>query len=357
MEVSGSPYPVISALDALTGALFLLTALGVLATRQVLASLQLFIAQSLLLTLSAALLGIALGSLHLLAVAAITIATKTLLIPWVLRHTVSAEVYRTREIERVLNIPTSLLIAALLVVLAYVVANPLLGAVEAPFAQINLPLGIAAMFLGIFTVVVRREAVPQLLGLLALENGVFFRRHRHRPEPAGDRRARRRGRRPGRGAGGRHADAAHSHARRNHCGRPAGRVAGALRRHGACRHPHHCRRSPAAFRWSPLGRRYAASFTAGLRGHRAGARRRRGDADGSGRTLEALADRLTCDGLGALDPGARRPRRRRPRRCSPGAISVARAARRCRGREQRTTASTICSSSRCSRCRCWPTSP
>ncbi len=166
--------PVLSALDALTGALFLLTALGVVATRQVLASLQLFIAQSLLLTLSAVLLGIARGSIHLFAVAAITIATKTLLIPWLLRYTVSAEVYRTREIERVLNIPSSLLIAAVLIVLAYVVANPLLGVVEVPFAQINLPLGIAAMFLGAFTIAVRREAVPQLLGLLAVENGVFF---------------------------------------------------------------------------------------------------------------------------------------------------------------------------------------
>jgi hydrogenase-4 component E len=37
-----------------------------------------------------------------------------------------------------------------------------------------LPLGMAAMFLGMFTVAVRREALPQLLGLLALENGVFF---------------------------------------------------------------------------------------------------------------------------------------------------------------------------------------
>ncbi|MGD0332277.1 MAG: hypothetical protein ABSA90_03360 [Xanthobacteraceae bacterium] len=166
--------PVLLALDALTGALFLLTALGVVATRQVLASLQLFILQSLLLTVSAVLLGIGLGSIHLIAVAAITIATKTLLIPWLLRRTVSAEVYRTREIERVLNIPSSLLIAAVLIVLAYVVANPLLSAVELPFAQINLPLGIAAMFLGTFTIVVRREAVPQLLGLLAVENGVFF---------------------------------------------------------------------------------------------------------------------------------------------------------------------------------------
>jgi hydrogenase-4 component E len=166
--------PVILALDALTGALFLLTALGVVATRQVLASLQLFILQSLLLSLSAVLLGIAQRSIHLFAVAAITIATKTLLIPWLLRHTVSAEVYRTREIERVLNIPSSLLIAAVLIVLAYVVANPLLGIVSAPFVQINLPLGIAAMFLGAFTIAVRREAVPQLLGLLAVENGVFF---------------------------------------------------------------------------------------------------------------------------------------------------------------------------------------
>jgi hydrogenase-4 component E len=172
--MSGSSYPVIFALDALTGALFLLTALGVVATRQVLASLQLFIAQSLLLTASALLLSIALGSPHLLAVAVITIATKTLLIPWLLKRTVSAEVYRTREIDRVLNIPSSLLLAALFVVVAYALANPLLEAVNTPFARINLPLGVAAMFLGIFTVVVRREAVPQLLGLLALENGVFF---------------------------------------------------------------------------------------------------------------------------------------------------------------------------------------
>jgi hydrogenase-4 component E len=172
--VQSSGFALIFALDALTGALFLLTAFGVVGTRQVLASLQLFILQSLLLTASAILLGIALGSPHLLAVAAITVATKTFLIPWLLRRTVSVEVYRTREIERVLNVPTSLLVAAVLVVVAYVVASPLVGAVELPFTRINLPLGLAAIFLGAFTIVVRREAVPQLLGLLAVENGVFF---------------------------------------------------------------------------------------------------------------------------------------------------------------------------------------
>ncbi len=172
--INGSPFPLLSALDALTGALFLLTALGVVATRQVLASLQLFILQSLLLAISAVLLGAAAGSYHLFAVAAITIATKILLIPWLLRHTLSAEIYRTREIERVLNIPSSLLAAAALIVLAYAIADPILDAVEVPFGRINLPLGLAAIFLGAFTIAVRREAVPQLLGLLAVENGVFF---------------------------------------------------------------------------------------------------------------------------------------------------------------------------------------
>ena len=172
--MSSTEFPVIAALDALTGALFLLTALGVVATRQVLASLQLFILQSLLLSTSAFLLGIATKSIHLFAVAGITIATKTLLIPWLLRYTVSEEVYRTREIGRVLNIPISLLFSAVLVVIAYAIANPIMNAVEVPFARINLPLGLAAIFLGAFTVTVRREAVPQLLGLLGVENGVFF---------------------------------------------------------------------------------------------------------------------------------------------------------------------------------------
>lgn len=164
----------IAALDALAGALFLLTALGVVGTRQVLASLQFFVAQSLFLTMSAILLGIGLRSADLLAVAAITVGTKTVMIPWLLRRTVSAEVYRKREIDRVLNIPISLLAAAALVILAYALAKPLLATIPVPFAAINLPIGLAAMFLGAFTIAVRREAVPQLLGLLAVENGVFF---------------------------------------------------------------------------------------------------------------------------------------------------------------------------------------
>ena len=38
----------------------------------------------------------------------------------------------------------------------------------------NVPIGIAGLLLGAFTITVRREAVPLLIGLLAMENGAFL---------------------------------------------------------------------------------------------------------------------------------------------------------------------------------------
>jgi hydrogenase-4 component E len=37
-----------------------------------------------------------------------------------------------------------------------------------------LPIGMASLLIGTYTVTVRGEAVPQLLGILAMENGAFF---------------------------------------------------------------------------------------------------------------------------------------------------------------------------------------
>jgi hydrogenase-4 component E len=37
-----------------------------------------------------------------------------------------------------------------------------------------VPIGIAGLLLGAFTITVRREAVPLLIGLLAMENGAFL---------------------------------------------------------------------------------------------------------------------------------------------------------------------------------------
>ena len=111
----------------------------------------------------------------LVAVGALNFVTKLVLIPWLLRRTVREEVYVRREIVQVLNIPTSLLVALGLTIMAYFVSAPMLSAVNTTgYAKVNLPIGLAALLLGVYTLAVRREAVPQLIGLLAMENGAFF---------------------------------------------------------------------------------------------------------------------------------------------------------------------------------------
>jgi hydrogenase-4 component E len=161
-------------LNALAAGLFLLTAFGIVAMRQARGCLNLFIAQSLLLAASAVLLGLRYQSAHLYGVAIVNIISKPIIVPWLLRKTSPAEIYTRREIDQVLNIPTALLIALALAILAYFLGQPLLNAVAPEFRGPNVPIGIAGLLLGAFTLTVRREAVPLLIGLLAMENGAFL---------------------------------------------------------------------------------------------------------------------------------------------------------------------------------------
>ena len=46
-------------------------------------------------------------------------------IPWVLKRTLPSEVYERREIEQVLNIPSSLLLALLLAIAAELLVGPI----------------------------------------------------------------------------------------------------------------------------------------------------------------------------------------------------------------------------------------
>jgi hydrogenase-4 component E len=161
-------------LNALAAGLFLLTAFGIVAMRQVRGCLNLFIAQSLLLAASAALLGLRYGSAHLFGVAIVNVISKPIIIPWLLRKTAPAEIYTQREINQVLNIPTALLIALALAILSYFLGQPLLNAIAPEFRAPNVPIGIAGLLIGVFTLTVRREAVPLLLGLLMMENSAFL---------------------------------------------------------------------------------------------------------------------------------------------------------------------------------------
>jgi len=165
---------VLQGLNTLCGGLFLLTAFGMVAVRQARACLNLFIAQSLLLAASALLLGLEHRSEHLYGVAIVNFISKPIIVPWLLRRTSPAEIYTRRDIDQALNIPTALLIALALAILSFFLGVPLLNAVGPAFRGPNVPIGIAGLLLGAYSLTVRREAVPLLLGLLAMENGAFF---------------------------------------------------------------------------------------------------------------------------------------------------------------------------------------
>ncbi len=167
--------PLITNLNALAGGLFLVASFGIVATRQVGDCLRYFIFQSICLAASAVLMGIQPYSPHLLAVGAINLITKVGLLPWLLRKLVREEVYTRREITQAVSIPSSLIIALMLTLAAYWLSRPWLNAAAAGGALlINLPIGLAGLLIGAYTLTTRREAVPQLLGILAMENSAFF---------------------------------------------------------------------------------------------------------------------------------------------------------------------------------------
>jgi len=160
--------------NALAGGLFILTVFGIVAMRQVIGILRLFVVQSLLLAGSACILGYEYSSIHLFVVAGITVFTKAFLIPWLLYRMLTHEIHARREITKVFNIPTSLFISAGLVICSYFMVRPLLDTNPSAFLRVNLPIGVAGLFIGGYAVIARREALPQLFGILTMENGVFL---------------------------------------------------------------------------------------------------------------------------------------------------------------------------------------
>ena len=53
-------------------------------------------------------------------------------------------------------------------------AAPLVGGAPDPVVRTNLPVGLAGVLIGAYSLMARREAIPQLVGILAMENGAFF---------------------------------------------------------------------------------------------------------------------------------------------------------------------------------------
>jgi len=106
-----------------------------------------------------------------LAVTAILVlGAKAVVIPALLHRVVRADP-ASRETSPVLNVTASLVAAALLIVLAFLVSVRVTAL--APSVATRLaPLGIATVLLGAFLLVTRRKAVSGIVGLLLVDNGI-----------------------------------------------------------------------------------------------------------------------------------------------------------------------------------------
>jgi len=156
-------------------ATILVTTFLIVSSRSLMFYVRLFAIQSFLLGLVALLVAVGFGETHILIAAILTIVVKAIVIPFALAKVID-KIKVHKEIDFTINITTSLLLCALLVILADSVAKPILEAQRVSDLAVFkvLPISIAVMLIGLFIMIARKQAVSQIVGLLTMENGVFL---------------------------------------------------------------------------------------------------------------------------------------------------------------------------------------
>lgn len=155
----------------LSAGVLLLTSVLILWRRELAGIIQVLAVQGLALAGLAAVLAAHQGSAELWAVAAGLLALRAVVLPYLLRGVLARSGPARRETRPLVNVASSLLAAALLMLLAYAVAQPLVD-LSPTAATKAVPVGLTVVLIGFFILVTRRHALSQLVGFLLLDNGI-----------------------------------------------------------------------------------------------------------------------------------------------------------------------------------------
>lgn len=131
---------------------------------------RLFVAQSVALSLLAAVVGLLAAKPGLLAVAGVVVLVKALVIPRALARMAAGGPPRPVTPGRSAGLV--LVAAGVLVVVAYAALVPVTAAANIPTGE-AIPLALAMALIGLLVCVTGRDALGQVLGFLMLENGIF----------------------------------------------------------------------------------------------------------------------------------------------------------------------------------------
>jgi hydrogenase-4 component E len=161
-----------SQLIHLGAALLLLTSFAMLSQRRILSLVNLFAWQGLVLSVSTAAVAYSSGQPHLYISAALSLLLKVMLLPWIL-HRLIRRLNVHFDSEPLLNIPTTMLVGILLVVFSFALSQPI-SQLSTSVARSTLGIALAVVMLSFLMMITRRKAVTQVVGFLAMENGLFF---------------------------------------------------------------------------------------------------------------------------------------------------------------------------------------
>jgi hydrogenase-4 component E len=161
-----------SQLINLFAALLLLIAFSMLSQRRVMSLIYLFAWQGLILGLNTFVVAYSTGQRHLYYSALLTVLLKVIFLPWLLRRLIIRLDIKW-DVETLFNIPTTMLVGIALVILAFNLALPI-SQLAGTITRSTLGIALASVLLSFLMMITRRKAVPQVIGFLAMENGLFL---------------------------------------------------------------------------------------------------------------------------------------------------------------------------------------
>ncbi len=164
--------PFYAQLINLLAALLLLVAFAMLTQRRILSLVHLFAAQGCVLALSTAIVAYSTNQPHLYYSALLTLVLKVLVLPWIL-HRLMRALNVQWDVEPLINIPATMLLGIVLAIFAFNLAAPI-SEMAGTITKSTVGIAMASILLSFLMMITRRKAVSQVIGFLAMENGLFF---------------------------------------------------------------------------------------------------------------------------------------------------------------------------------------
>jgi hydrogenase-4 component E len=159
-------------INSFLAAFVLLTAFAMLVQKRIYSLIHIFAWQGLLLSINTAIVGYVANKHHLYISSILTLSLKVFVLPYIL-HVLVVRLKIRKEVETLVNIPMTMLIGLALVIFSYHLMAPV-SELSHLITKSTLAIALATVLIGLLMMITRKHAVTQIIGFLAMENGLFF---------------------------------------------------------------------------------------------------------------------------------------------------------------------------------------